>query len=573
MDKVLLFDNARGCWLSFAKPVRVITTRSREHVVECLEQIENEVETQHRHAVGFLSYEAGAAFDDAFPRRDDDAFPLLCFGLFEEYETLRELPPTTIPEIHWRPGVSEEAHAQTIDTLRAAIARGETYQVNYTFPFSAASAVNPEHLFQAIAGPCPPPYAAFLDLPEFAIACFSPELFLDRDGDRLTSRPMKGTAPRGRTLDEDDRQAAQLQSSPKERAENVMIVDMIRNDMGRIARTGTVNVEQLFEVHRFPTLLQLTSTVSCRTEATMTQILKAMFPCASITGAPKAQTMRIIQSTEPRPRRLYTGAIGHMEPGRKARFNVAIRTVLIDKTARHMTYGVGGGIVWDSQAHSEYQECLLKAKHLCEPSPDFSLLETVLWEPGPGYFLLEEHVNRLQRSAQYFNIGINEAKLRDRLQQIAITLTATSRIRLVIDRKGAISHTVTPAPPSGYLRLAIAPHPIHSGNPFLYHKTTHRLAYEQAAPPRTDVDDQILWNERGEITETTIGNLVFQNNGQWFTPPLESGLLPGVFREKLLAEGKIQEAIILLKELSKYSKLFRINSVRRWEECRSWISE
>ena len=378
---------------------------------------------------------------------------------------------------------------------------------------------------------------------------------------------MKGTAPRGLTLEEDRRLAAGLAASAKDRAENAMIVDMMRNDFGRIARRGSVRVPAAFDVEKYPTVLQMTSTVTARTDAPIAEILRAVFPPASITGAPKLRTMEIIRELEPDPRGVYTGCVGYLAPGRQASFNVAIRTVWIDRAAGRAEYGVGGGIVWDSSHAGEYAECGAKAAVLTADIPRFELLETLLWDGRDGYFLLEGHLRRLADSAEYFAFALDLAGVRRRLDEFGATLPdGRHRVRLCVNRRGEATLASAPLaqperPPVRKLRLA--DRPIDRGNPFLYHKTTHRGFYPRS-PRAAGEDDFVLWNEQGQATETTIANLVVEQGGRLVTPPVSSGLLPGVFRRQLIETGQIVEEVVTLDGMRRAERLFAVNSVRKW---------
>lgn len=348
-----------------------------------------------------------------------------------------------------------------------------------------------------------------------------------------------------------------------------MIVDMIRNDMGRVAEIGSVRVPSLFDVERYPTLWQMTSTVTATTSASMDNIMAALFPCASITGAPKARTMQIIRDLETTPRRIYTGCIGFISPQGRAQFNVAIRTVLIDKQAGQAEYGVGSGIVWDSVNTEEYVECQIKAQVLTSNYPPFSLLETMLWTPDTGYFLLNYHLQRLQDSAIYFSIALAIEEVKNKLDALAISLPhKPHKIRLLVAQDGKITWEAkildaTKQP----VKLSLAASPVDATNPFLYHKTTNRQLYDRARSASLDCDNVLLYNEQGEITETCIGNIVVQMHGELLTPPVKSGLLPGTFRAHLLAEGKITEQTIALEDLPKCDRIYVVNSVRKWREA------
>jgi para-aminobenzoate synthetase/4-amino-4-deoxychorismate lyase len=325
-----------------------------------------------------------------------------------------------------------------------------------------------------------------------------------------------------------------------------------------------VKVTRLFEVERYPTLWQMTSTVRCSTEAGIPEIFSALFPAASITGAPKVRTMEIIAELESSPRRIYTGSIGYLGPHRRAQFNVAIRTVLIDKRRRLAEYGVGGGIVWDSVDRAEFEECATKARILTDRQPDFALLETILWTPENGYLLLPRHLRRLKESASYFGRPLDLEAVRERLVLLASRMSrCPHRIRLLVPREGepiVESQAVSPLPSPYRIRLAAAP--VSSEDPFLYHKTTHRQAYEQALARRPGYDDVLLYNEKGEITETCIANVAVKRDGQLLTPPVCCGLLPGTYRSWLLRHRKIQEQVLRLADLEGCGDLYLMNSLR-----------
>jgi para-aminobenzoate synthetase/4-amino-4-deoxychorismate lyase len=392
-------------------------------------------------------------------------------------------------------------------------------------------------------------------------------------GDTVTCRPMKGTVKRGRWLADDQEHATWLQGSTKNRAENVMIVDMIRNDLGRLAEIGSVQVPELFIAERYRTLWQMTSSVRAKINTSFSELLKAIFPCASITGAPKVSTMQIIAELENTPRQLYTGAIGYLAPHRQAQFSVAIRTLVVEKSSGQAEYGVGGGIVWDSTSRDEYAEALLKARVLTEKHPEFSLLETLRWEPGlnGGYTLLNEHLRRMEESATYFAFPYETAKIEAYLEKTAKELKpGPQRVRLLMDRNGELTHqcfSLSENPPAGPLRLSLAKTAIDSRDVFLYHKTTRRETYDQARHEQSECDDVLLFNERGELTESTIANLVVELMGKLVTPPLTCGLLPGTMRTALLAKGKIEESIIMRADLQHCTRIFLINSVRGWMDA------
>ena len=554
-------------WLHFSEPHEILAVSKLEDVPDALNEVERLVEERGWHAAGFLSYEAAPAFDPALVTHAGDGFPYLWFGLYPQPRAV-PLPQPESPKIKldWQPTVDLNSYEFAIDRIKEYIAQGRTYQVNYTMRLQAGFEASPWEFFLQLAQ-TQNQHGAYVDTGRYVICSASPELFFALDGETLTCRPMKGTVKRGRTTEEDQAQADWLQNSEKNRAENVMIVDMIRNDLGRIAKTGSVHVPVLFQVERYPTLWQMTSTVTARTNASLLETFRSLFPCASITGAPKISTMKIIHELEATPRRIYTGTIGHFSPGRKASFNVAIRTALIDCQEHKAEYGIGGGIIWDSNSKDEYAEALLKARVLKEESLPFSLLETMLWTPAEGFHLQSRHTDRLLDSAAYFGFPVSKAAIEEKLDQLTSTLKQSHRVRLLLDREGKIE--VTCAPVSFGMkpvRAALANERVNSNDLFLFHKTTRREVYDLARKAHPECDDVLLHNERGELTEFTIGNLVVELDGKLVTPPVASGLLAGTFRAELLETGKITERVIPVHRLKECTKIYRVNSVRKWEE-------
>lgn len=560
---------ADGEWWRFAEPVRVIVAERAGDVAAAVGEIERAVEEEGLYAAGYLAYEAGAAYGLATHPSAADAPPLLWFGLFRGRQVIE--PPQGGGEYRfgeWRPSIDIETYRAAIGRVKAAIAAGNTYQANYTFHLCADFAGDPWALFVSMTAAQRSAYCAYIDLGRFAICSASPELFIRRDGVMIESRPMKGTAPRGLSAADDRRQIEWLSRSDKNRAENVMIVDMIRNDLGRVARTGTVHVPALFTIERYPTLLQMTSTVRAETDASLSDILAAAFPCASITGAPKVRTMQIINELEPEPRGVYTGSVGFIAPGRRVQLNVAIRTAVIDRLRGRVDYGVGSGVVWDSDADAEYEECLLKARVLQarrDSADDFRLLESLRWTPGEGYFLYERHLDRLRESAEYFGFSFKVSTIEKALAEQATLLVGASKVRLLLDRAGRVNVEARPLSHGARqepIRIGLAAKPIDSGDVFLYHKTDRREVYEAARRSRPDCDDVILWNERGELTEASAANIVLELDGHLYTPPVSAGLLPGTLRARLLATGEIKERSLTVTDLARATRLWLMNSVR-----------
>jgi para-aminobenzoate synthetase/4-amino-4-deoxychorismate lyase len=575
-----IYESETHHWLQFENPIKVYdVTANSGNPISALEEIENQVEKQGCYAVGMLSYEASPVFDSALRVHEDPDFPQLWFALYDRPSQI--LTPQDFihlhtevadPGIDWESELTEAEFHQAIARIQTYISQGDTFQVNYSFRLRSPFRGDPAWALNFLRRSPPAPYSAYLDMGRYIIASSSPELFFTLDGSTFTSKPMKGTAPRGKTLAEDRQLAQWLHHSAKNRAENVMVVDMVRNDVGRVATIGSVQVPRLFEVERYATVWQMTSTVTAQTRSPLSQILTNIFPCASITGAPKARTMEIITELERSPRRIYTGAIGYLRPGRKAKFNVAIRTLLIDQHSQQVEYGIGSGIIADSNSQEEYQECYIKSLILSQQQPPFSLLETLLWTPQGGYFLLSYHLQRLQDSAEYFNIPLNLPQLLQDLQTLAPTLKPSPhKIRLLIDSQGALTLESSPiSPPSPFttITLKLAPQPIDSGNIWLYHKTTHRQVYTQASAAVTGCDDVLLWNEHHQITESSIANVVLYWQGKWITPPLSCGLLGGTFRAWLLDRHLIHEYPITLEMINSSSTWYVINSVRGWQRAR-----
>ncbi|WP_031385683.1 aminodeoxychorismate synthase component I [Desulfonatronum thiodismutans] len=581
-NRVLLWDAASRLWLTFRDPCEVIRAESVERVGPCLERIDG-LAKQGLYAAGFVSYEAAPAFDPALrvrPRTEDGP-PLLWFGIFERVERiapldfLRGTDPVSAP-LAWSPSISESSYREALGSIREHLRVGECYQVNFTFRLRTAFPGDPWDFFLSVCRDRPPSHAAYVHLPDWAVCSFSPERFFVLDGEEIVSEPMKGTRPRGRTLEQDQTLADELRRSPKDRAENVMITDMVRNDLGRIAETGSVVVDDLCRVEKHATVWQMVSTVRARTSHSLTEIFAGLFPPASITGAPKAASMDIIADLESSPRGLYTGCVGYVgpratrsasgaKPGIRAAFNVAIRTVLVDQHRNRAEYGVGGGIVWDSNVRGEYAECRTKAEVLHRRMPEFRLLETMLWTPGHGYALLERHLTRLGASAEYFDFHLDVQLVRDRLDGLSAGFGQKSQmVRLLLDKDGAVAleHLPPPSPSSVPLRVTLATSAVDSSDIFLYHKTTHRQVYAQTLAAHPGFDDILLQNERGELTESIRANLAINLDGVLWTPPIRCGLLGGTMRAEMVERGELKERVLRPEDLRGADRVMLLNSVR-----------
>lgn len=555
---------SKGRESRFSNPAKIISAYRVEEVQERIEEVANEV-ALGMYAAGYVAYEAAPGFDCALATHPPGELPLLYFALYPD-------PPATVTDDaelkafsvdDWHAGVTRDAYRQAIARLRELIAAGDTYQVNYTFPMTASFSGDGLSWFRSLCLSQRTDHAAFINLGRYSIVSVSPELFFRLDGDRLETRPMKGTRPRGRWPGEDRQIARELLASEKERAENLMIVDLLRNDIGRISEVGSVEVPRLFDVERYETVWQMTSTITSRTCASMPEIFASLFPSGSVTGAPKIRTMQIIRDLERFPRGVYCGAIGWWAPGRKAEFNVAIRTAVIDKGNGTTRYHVGGGITWDSSAEAEYDECRVKAIVVTKPRPRFELLETLLFDQG--YFLLDDHLKRMAESAEYFGFVFDSEAARARLEGKAAAFgDVPAKLRLLSARDGTLRIEHAPITPLGPVRLALATQPVDERDVFLYHKTTHRAVYDNAKSSDLDCTDVILWNQHGELTETTIANLALNIDGEWLTPLVSSGLLAGVMRGHLLREGRLREAVLHKADLKRASAVAIFNSVRKW---------
>lgn len=566
LSRALLRDPDAGSWLDFRRPVDVLQAVRPADVMPVLAEAERRVESEGLYAAGFISFAAASGLDPSLVAHPDRDLPLVCLGLFAEPE--RGSPPFPsgpAPRIPWHASEGLDEYVGKILEIKRQIALGNTYQINYTLQLRSDTPLDAWDLFACMAVDAP--YGAWLECGDMTVVSASPELFFRRAGRVLTCRPMKGTAPRGMTLAADRAQRDELLGSAKCQAENIMITDMVRNDLGRIADPGSVRTPRLLSAEKYATVWQMTSTVTAESDAPTSEVIRALFPCASVTGAPKVSSMAIIAGLEGRTRGLYTGAIGYLRPGRCAQFNVAIRTAVVNRSTGVATYGIGSGIVWNSDPQDEYAECLLKARILeGEPARrDFQLLETMLWTPEQGIVLLEEHLERMAGSADYFDFEFDRGKVSDAVHEaVRGHPPVAHRVRLLLSVSGLVEVTSSPlkAHPAGPARLRLARDPVRVDDPFLFHKTTHRSVYDKARASVSDCDDVLLWNTDGYITETTIANVAVNLGGRFYTPPQECGLLAGTWRGKLLASGELAQRRIRVDEIAAGDELLLFNSVR-----------
>ncbi|MBP2078676.1 aminodeoxychorismate synthase component I [Oceanobacillus polygoni] len=570
MASLLHFDfiseTEKNTPLLFKNPIKIISTSNIDEVIPLLKEVEAETNKGY-YAAGYLSYEAAPAFEKAFQVHSNPVMPLLWFGIYEKPEKKQLQSVQVFHTSEWKAQTSLFDYNNCIGQIKSYIRQGITYQVNYTIrmlsQFSGDSIAYYNQLVKAQAAN----YSAYLDIGDFTIVSVSPELFFHLKEGKLTTKPMKGTIERGTTPEEDQSNSNWLYHSKKNRAENVMIVDLLRNDLGMIAKPNSVKVPKLYSIEEYPTVFQMTSTVTAEisNEKTIADVFTALFPCGSITGAPKISTMDIINQLEPTPREVYCGTIGYITPDKEAIFNVPIRTVMINNQSSDAMYGIGGGITWDSNDQDEYKEALTKAKVLDVLPMPFQLLETIGLEDGT-YFILENHLKRLEKSASYFNYPVDIASAKEKLQDFANTHPLGMwKVRLLSNRNGGIVIEGTEiAELTNSIPVKLANAAVDKDNRFLHHKTTNRSIYEKTKQQHPNVFDVLLWNQDHEITEFTTGNIVVEIDGKLYTPPLSSGLLPGTYREVLLEEGVISERKLLVEEIFNISKIWLINSVRKW---------
>ena len=555
--------------LDFGPPRTVLTAASLLDVRPVIEAAEAAAR-RGAWVVGWLAYEAAAAFDNALSTHAPDG-PLAWFGVHDAPLTSAGMQPDgDVALASWAdaPCARADFDAALVELMRA-IEAGEVYQVNHTARWRGqlrhGSALD---LFTRLWREQPAPYSVFIDSGDQQVLSVSPELFFDWDGEQVLTRPMKGTAPRGRDERDDAAQAEQLALSPKERAENVMVVDLLRNDLSRVALPGSVRVPALFDVRALPTVWQMTSDVVARTRpgTTLMDLLRALFPCGSVTGAPKRQAMRRIASHEVGARGVYCGAVGVLRPGGGATFNVGIRTVVV--RGAELNLGVGSGITAGSSPRAEWREWHHKAAFAQRAAEPFELLETLQLHSGQlGHEA--RHRERMAQAARAFGFVWSAQAWHSALHALALAHPVGQwRVRVLCARDGCVQATahsmVTPTPVPVRLVLAKAPF-LAAHSAFVRHKTTRRAAYEAAERVSADAFDTLLWNDEGELTECTRGNIALRfDDGLWVTPALDCGLLPGVGRQLALDEGRLVEAVVPVSALARVREVAFVNSLRGW---------
>ncbi len=588
---LLVFDDnltARGNSFVFHQPKRVIVCTEPETVDRAFDDLETAL-AQDFWVAGFFSYELGYLFEpklqNLLPGGREQ--PLMWFGVFDQPQVLTtsqcdalfagEIEGSSFSLSDLTLGLNEEAFTQRFDIIKAYIEAGDIYQANFTFPVTFDYEGTPPALYHALRAAQPVTYGAFMNLGDDVLMSRSPELFVKIDGDKITARPMKGTAKRAPSFADDQEIAARLARDPKQQAENLMILDLLRNDLARVSEPGSVHVPSIFDVETFRTVHQMTSTVEARLKQSQPwrDIIGSLFPCGSITGAPKVRAMEILREMEDMPRGVYTGAMGMIAPNGDASFNVAIRTLALtrqdDMTWRGRA-GVGGGIVADSTAEDEYEECRTKLQFLnAVQDPhvhnNFQLIETMRWQPDTGFALFDKHLQRLSASAQYFDFPCKVSMAREVLEEAVIACgDVPQRVRLLLSDDGEISVTISPLPDNQSVSwcFCVSERTTHSDNVFLYHKTTNRQFYDQERIELnrlTGCDEVLFVNERGEVTEGSLSNVFLEREGRLLTPALHCGLLNGILRQHLLETNQVREAVLTLEDLGQ-GKVYFGNSVR-----------
>ena len=589
--ETLRFDASNKHSYLFEYPARVLAAATLEEIPAVFAGIEAAI-AAGQYVAGYFAYECGYHFE----RCGDvtlapQEMPLAWFGVYEapavfDHAEGRFLEPYTMLEDSARVSVSAKPLAERVELgilkpeyiasilkIKEYIAGGETYQVNFTDGISLRTEASPAEIFESLSRHHSAAYGAMMNIAGHHVVSFSPELFFKVDGREIVTRPMKGTMQRGLDAAEDAAAALRLQHDAKNRSEHIMIVDLLRNDLGRICTMGSVRTEDLFAIERYETLLQMVSTVAgtLRPEVKYYEIFRGMFPSGSITGAPKIRTMQIIRELEKQPRGVYTGAIGFIAPDHKAQFNVAIRTLVMKDGNVRM--GVGGGIVAESDPEDEHRECLLKAAFLTRTRHEFQLIETMLWEKE--FQRLSLHMERLESSALYFDFSFNRAVVLARLQELADSFKPDERrrVRLLLSADGVItleSIVLTEELSLGLVKLSTER--TNTADVFLRHKTTHRALYDrQFAAARAEGFDEVIFaNERGEITEGAISNIFIEKDSRLFTPPLHCGVLPGIFRRHLLETRlDVEERVLTVDDLRAVDAIYLCNSLRGMRRVQS----
>ncbi len=552
---IVILDDARTVGLRrYRAPRAIVSASTLDAVPAALEAIEAALR-QGRHAAGYFAYELGYALEPRLAplMPPDRALPLLWFGIFDDVDFPdpaaafvlggRAYASPLVPE--W----NEDDYFRRYARVHAAIGAGDIYQANLSFRARFRFAGDPLALYRDLRAQSSAPHCAFIADGTRHILSLSPELFFDLAADgTLTARPMKGTAARGADAPSDALARASLRENPKDRAENLMIVDLLRNDLGRVAAMGSVAVKELFAVETYPTVHQMTSTVTAKLApgATVTGVVRALFPCGSVTGAPKIRAMEIVRELEASPRGAYCGAIGHFAPDGSARFNVAIRTITLAGEAGEL--GIGGAVVHDSTAGGEYAECLLKARYFIQARRPIGLIETLRWDGAFARRYL--HLASMARSAGALGLAFDSGAALRAMDESVEGATSAMRVRLTLDETGALACTAMPLGENpAFWTYILSPERVAAADVLLRHKTDWRDLYEREAA-KSAADEVVFLNDRGEIAEGTRSNVFVRKDGRLFTPPLSSGALDGCLRRELIGSGACAEMVLMPEDLN-----------------------
>jgi para-aminobenzoate synthetase / 4-amino-4-deoxychorismate lyase len=600
-DHFVLLENTLGTpregWNDlFIDPIHILQIHHVSEFLPLLAEMQRYVQEGY-YLAGYFAYECGYFLEKlALLDYREERYPLAWFGVYcQRYRIDPFMASGLVSEgigrgvQDLRFDLDEETYRKKVERVQEHIRAGDVYQINLTGRYHFRFDGTPLALYARLRQVQRTSYSAYIRTGGRAILCCSPELFFRLDGERITAQPMKGTAPRGRTLVEDERQAAWLESDGKNRAENIMIVDLLRNDLGRICTLGSVTVPHLLRVETYDTVLQMTSTITgtLANSTNYAQIFASLFPCGSVTGAPKIKAMEIINQLEETPRGIYTGSIGYIAPQTAntpshALFNVAIRTVVLEQG--HGIMGIGSGIVHDSSALEEAAECKVKAHFLTTQPKTFAILETILWDGH--YRRLDKHLLRMAASARYFGYPWDEEYIRAHLITVGSHLTTVGaglapalqasryKVRLRLNRQGELhceSHMIQQTTAGEQLVVALSAEPTDSRDRMYFHKTTYRPLYERAQrfAQEHGYTDVIFLNEKGEVTEGAISNVFIARAGKLLTPPVECGLLAGIYRQCVLEEySNAQEAVLLLDDVLGAEKVYICNAIRGLREVR-----
>lgn len=569
----------------FFDPKKILIAKTFDEIEPLLKDLDRY--TKKNWVSGYISYEASYVLEKRFhkyQKKTVKGLPLAWFGVFKEpvvfnhfkgswnrgFDEIEDenhdlLLKNDIGTMHH---IEQSEFSEKINAIRSEIRAGNTYQVNFTYDVSVKSAMNAFELYAYLRRNQQTPYCSFIKSDYGIVSSFSPELFFNIDKRRITVKPMKGTTSRGYSANEDKKQKVFLENDMKNRAENLMIVDLLRNDLGRVCKTGTVITEKLFEVETHPTVHQMTSTINgqLRDDCTFETLFKNIFPCGSVTGAPKIKTMEIINRLEVGNRGVYCGAIGYISSAGDACFNVPIRTLQKTHSEKDWRYRVGSGIIWDSMAEDEWHECKHKCSFLLLDLPEFKILESLLFDKGLTY--TEDHMERMKESCVYFNYPFDNESFGDIIDRVEseLDLGKKYKVRILLDSLGVLnfdSQEINSKKQTSD-KLLFSSQPIDETNRYLFHKTTYRPWYKKAYEDMSAKKsyDTAFINSKNEITEGARSNIFIKQNGTLYTPPVSCGLLGGILRKNLLTKGACHEKTLYRNDLLNAEEVYCGNSVR-----------